>query len=216
MEYRDLERIFRKHEALAPKFHLDGLITFADLGTCEDPSYTQLDRTYLVSSDNKAFQARRLGYSVFGTCLNGKDLSVRLDAYMRRANGWVPGECALLLYQLQSINEREIMEPGLYMSKQEAQEAMLESMCRQGNLEYSEVLATYHENNGWLGTTSYGAGRDCAWLNDSSSGSWDWAIHAIRIYDLTKIEIGRLYISPAANPGFTTSPDMDQREFGGN
>lgn len=199
MEYQDLKSIFCKHEAPSPKYHLDGLITFSNLGSLENPNYTQTDRTYLVSSHNKAYQAGCLGLSLFGTCLNGRDPSVRLDAYMRQPNGWIPGECALLLYQLQSVNEREIMEPEIYLSKLQAQNAMLKAMCEQGNLEYSDILATFQKNNSWIGTTSFGAGKDCAWLNAGSTGSWDWAIQTIRIYNLTKIEAGQLYIPPSGH-----------------
>ena len=83
MKYQELERIFRAHEADRPKYHLDGLITFSDLGTYEDPSNTQRDRTYIVSSNNKAYKPNSLGYSIFGTCLNGTDTGVRLESYMR-------------------------------------------------------------------------------------------------------------------------------------
>ena len=54
MEYKELERIFAAHEATQPKYHLDGYITFSNLGSHEDPNYTMYDRTYIVSSDNKA------------------------------------------------------------------------------------------------------------------------------------------------------------------
>lgn len=63
MEYQDLKSIFCKHEAPSPKYHLDGLITFSNLGSLENPNYTQTDRTYLVSSHNKAYQAGCLGLS---------------------------------------------------------------------------------------------------------------------------------------------------------
>lgn len=55
MKYLDLAQIFSAHEANHPRYHLDGLITFSDFGPFENPSYTQLDRTYAVSSNNKAF-----------------------------------------------------------------------------------------------------------------------------------------------------------------
>ena len=90
MKYLDLAQIFSAHEANHPRYHLDGLITFSDFGPFENPSYTQLDRTYAVSSNNKAFLPNRLGFSIFGTCLNGKDPHVRLEHYMRQPNGWVP------------------------------------------------------------------------------------------------------------------------------
>lgn len=70
MKYLDLAQIFSAHEANHPRYHLDGLITFSDFGPFENPSYTQLDRTYAVSSNNKAFLPNRLGFSIFGTCMN--------------------------------------------------------------------------------------------------------------------------------------------------
>ena len=54
MKYLDLAQIFSAHEANHPRYHLDGLITFSDFGPFENPSYTQLDRTYAVSSNNKS------------------------------------------------------------------------------------------------------------------------------------------------------------------
>ena len=62
MKYLDLAQIFSAHEANHPRYHLDGLITFSDFGPFENPSYTQLDRTYAVSSNNKAFLPNRLGF----------------------------------------------------------------------------------------------------------------------------------------------------------
>ena len=38
MEYKELEQIFAAHEATQPKYHLDGYITFSDLGSHEDPN----------------------------------------------------------------------------------------------------------------------------------------------------------------------------------
>ena len=204
MEYRDLEQIFRKHESTEPKYHLDGLITFADLGSFEDANYTQMDRTYLVSSNNKAYQSGRLGYSIFGTCLNGKDLCVLLDAYMRRPKGWVPGACCLLFYQLQGVNERDILLPEIYPTHRQAQEAMLETMCRWGNLEYTEVLSSYQANRGHIEGDQFEASKDSAWLNACPTGNWDWVIQPIRIYDFTQIEVGQLCIAPPVDQVVTT------------
>lgn len=89
MEYKELERIFAAHEATQPKHHLDGYITFSNLGSHEDPNYTMYDRTYIVSSDNKAYKPNRLGFSIFGSCLNGHDPCVRLESYMRQPIGTV-------------------------------------------------------------------------------------------------------------------------------
>ena len=163
-----------------------------------------MDRTYLVSSNNKAYQSGRLGYSIFGTCLNGKDLCVRLDAYMRRPKGWVPGACCLLFYQLQGVNERDILLPEIYPTHRQAQEAMLETMCRWGNLEYTEVLSSYQANRGHIEGDQFEASKDSAWLNACPTGNWDWVIQPIRIYDFTQIEVGQLCIAPPVDQVVTT------------
>lgn len=197
MEYRDLEQIFCKHEATRPKVHLDGLITFADSVGFDDVPYTQVNRTYLVSSNNKAYQLGRLGNSIFGTSLCGKVPGVRLDAYMRRPNGWVPGECCLLFYQLLGVNERDLLEPELYPTHRQAQEAMIEALCSRGNLEFSEVLAAYLKNSGHVEGDQFEASKDSAWLNACPTGNWDWVIQPLRIYDITNIKVG---LSCAALP----------------
>lgn len=43
--------------------------------------YTELERSYRVSSDNKAFIPNQLGNSIFMNCINGHDNGVRLDWY---------------------------------------------------------------------------------------------------------------------------------------
>lgn len=59
--------------------------------------YTERDRSYQFSSDNKAFLPNQLGYSIFGDCLDGSDLGVRLDWYMRDPkNPWKVEYCYLL------------------------------------------------------------------------------------------------------------------------
>jgi hypothetical protein len=44
-------------------------------------NYTEKERTYKVSADNKYFDSSKLCNSLFGDCLDGKDLGVRLDYY---------------------------------------------------------------------------------------------------------------------------------------
>lgn len=59
--------------------------------------YTERDRSYQFSSDNKAFLPNQLGYSIFGDCLDGNDLGVRLDWYMRAdENPWKVDYCYLV------------------------------------------------------------------------------------------------------------------------
>lgn len=62
------------------KERLEGIVVFT-----EDSYYkpfTEKERSYRVSSDNKAFLPNQLGNSIFGDCLDENDLGVRLDWYM--------------------------------------------------------------------------------------------------------------------------------------
>lgn len=190
MKYKELEQIFIEHEAAGPKYHLDGYIAFSSLGSFEAPGYTQLDRTYVVSSDNKAYKPNRLGYSIFGSCLNGHDPHVRLEQYMSLPNGWVPGECCLLLYQLQCVNERQILPPEIYPTLRQATEAMLRQLCEKGHLEYDEVLEHCDNHLGLIDESDFSADRNSAWLNAGSTGNWDWQIQPIRVYSLQSIAVG--------------------------
>ena len=59
-----------------------------------DQHYGLTERSYKVASDNKAFIPGQAGASLFGDCLDGKDIGVRLDQYMREA-GWLVDYCYL-------------------------------------------------------------------------------------------------------------------------
>lgn len=51
-----------------------------------EKEFTELERSYQISSDAKYFDANMGGSSLFGDCLDGKDLGVRLDIYIY--DGW--------------------------------------------------------------------------------------------------------------------------------
>lgn len=61
--------------------------------------YTEIERSYRVSSLNKAFIPGQFGYSIFANCLDGKDVGVRLEQYMSAEqggkDGWVVDYCYL-------------------------------------------------------------------------------------------------------------------------
>ena len=81
---------------------------------------------------------------------------------------------------------------------------MLETMCRWGNLEYTEVLSSYQANRGHIEGDQFEASKDSAWLNACPTGNWDWVIQPIRIYDFTQIEVGQLCIAPPVDQVVTT------------
>ena len=58
-----------------------------------DMPYSEQSRTYVVSSNNKAFISGAGGYSIYGSCLDGTDQCVRLEGYMRGENAWKIDRC---------------------------------------------------------------------------------------------------------------------------
>ena len=56
--------------------------------------YTEQERSYEFTNNNKAFLPNQSSNSIFANCLDGKDLGVRIDLYMW--DGWKPEYCYLL------------------------------------------------------------------------------------------------------------------------
>ena len=98
MTYGKLKEIFQAHEATNPKEHLTAHIIFAEDSWPQ--TYPLESRTYVVSSNNKAFQLGKGGYSIFGDSLDASDVGVRLDQYMSSEhggqNGWKVEDCILV------------------------------------------------------------------------------------------------------------------------
>lgn len=96
MTYAELKEKFRAFEREHhQREHLTGYIVFTE-GSF-DKHYPKKSRTYIVSSDNKAFQPNKAGYSIYGSCLDGTDQCVRLEKYMAEEqggkDGWVVDHC---------------------------------------------------------------------------------------------------------------------------
>jgi hypothetical protein len=73
------------------KASLYGVIVFTE--NSFDKPYTETERSYRVSNDNKGFQHGKISNSIYGNCLDNKDLGVRLDWYMHE--GWKVDYCYL-------------------------------------------------------------------------------------------------------------------------
>lgn len=84
MPYKELKEFFQQAEA-AGNGHVTGFIVFSQ--DSFDKDYPEGARTYVVSSNNKAFQAGKGGYSIFSVALDGSDAGVRLDWYMADEHG---------------------------------------------------------------------------------------------------------------------------------
>lgn len=90
MTYPELVSKFYAHESNRNvKDHLTAHIVFtADSFTKE---YSVESRTYIVSSNNKAYIPGMGGYSIYGSCLDGTDPCVRLEGYMAAEKGGKDG-----------------------------------------------------------------------------------------------------------------------------
>ena len=100
MSYTEMEKQFCEAEKQGGE-HATGYIVFSQ-ENFEEP-YTEEQRTYQVSSNNKAFQEGMGGYSIYGSCIDGSDPCVRLDGYMRGENPWKIEKCYMLQDSKQMI-----------------------------------------------------------------------------------------------------------------
>lgn len=104
LNYQTVKELFRYWERsqeelpASERTHLTAHITFTSDSFMVP--YSEKERTYVVSSDNKAFLPNCGGYSVFGTNLDGSDVNVRLEAYMAEekggASGWKVEKCVIV------------------------------------------------------------------------------------------------------------------------
>ena len=78
MTYGELTGRFRQAEREGR--HISGYIVFTQDSFTE--AYSEEQRTYAVSSNNKAFIEGMGGYSIYASSLDGSDPCVRLEAYM--------------------------------------------------------------------------------------------------------------------------------------
>lgn len=196
MKYSELKALLSSHESTLPQTHLSAYITFSSFGPSETKVFNELERTYAISSDNKAFKPGMGGYSIFGSCLDGTDPCVRLDAYMQAEHGgkdgWVIEDCCLLSYLLTCTNERTIRQSKLFYSYDDAADTMLRELCELGFLEYPAVREAFSKHHYKIHDYDFAADTYSAWLNAGSTGNWDWTIQPVRIYSPTHIVIGDL------------------------
>lgn len=90
-ELRDIMFKFNEEHPDGSK-KLYGVIVFT--GDSFSKPFTETERSYRVSNDNKGYQHGKISNSVFANCLDGKDLGVRLDWYMYdEENPWKVDYC---------------------------------------------------------------------------------------------------------------------------
>lgn len=99
MTYQEMKNRFREREKEHGE-HLTGYIVFSQDSFTEP--YSLKSRTYVVSSDNKAFQPSMGGYSIYADSLDGTDRNVRIEQYMSDERGGKDGWKVERCYQVET------------------------------------------------------------------------------------------------------------------
>ena len=110
-DYYAMAKTFRKHETHNAELKAQGIperelkhLT-AHILITEDSfteKYSQEALTYVVSSNNKAYLPNMGGYSVYGSCLDGSDPFIRLEAYLACERGPEDGWKVELCYPVET------------------------------------------------------------------------------------------------------------------
>lgn len=185
MDYKQLKELFWQHERDYPKTHLTGYITFASFGPDNKAEYPWSSRTYIVSSDNKAFQPNKGGYSIFGSSLDGTDPYVRLEGYMAEEyggkDGWVVEDCCIAGYLLIECSDCNISAPTLYYTRGEAEHDMFSQLAEKGEYDAAQLEEEYSVTGRLFEEGKYEVEWDHAWLAGSCE-DWHWQIQPVCIY----------------------------------
>lgn len=191
MTFCELKKLFQAHESCRPATHLTAYITFSSFGASSRENFDWNARTYAVSSDNKAFRPDMCGYSIFGSCLNGTDVGVRLDRYMKEEhggeNGWIIEECCVAGFLLVHYSCETQFPPAMYYSVGEAREKMLSQMAELGDLSLTQLKMDYERNGFDVTTEGYYANKLGASLS-AEGEDWFWEIKPAFIYGPLRIE----------------------------
>lgn len=90
LSYKEMTDIFKKVNQCGGR-PIGGYIVFSQSNFAKP--YSAESRTYEVGSNNKAFIPSMGGYSIFGSSIDGSDMGVRLDRYMRSEHPWEIERC---------------------------------------------------------------------------------------------------------------------------
>ena len=88
MTYAQMAERFREVEKSREKSVIGYIVFTAD---SFDKPYSEEERTYVVSSNNKAFMPNMGGYSIYASSLDGSDKNVRIEQYMADVYGGKDG-----------------------------------------------------------------------------------------------------------------------------
>lgn len=113
MTYDQLSSAFYEQECKMEDKHLLGHIVFTQDSFTKP--YSEASRTYVVSSDNKAFIPGMGGYSIYGSSLDGADVCVRLEGYMAAEKGGKDGWKVERCYLVEPGKEIQLIMRGPFL-----------------------------------------------------------------------------------------------------
>ncbi len=106
LSYREMSDMFTHINKIGAE-HICGYIVFSE--DSFNKPYSEQSRTYVISSDNKAFKPNMGGYSIYGSCLDRSDQNIRLEGYMRGEKAWHIERC----YMNKDDYNRAYSQPGI-------------------------------------------------------------------------------------------------------
>ena len=137
MSYHDLKSLFREAENKGQ--HLTAHIVFT-ADTFKKP-YSEFERTYEVSSDNKAFQSRMGGYSIYGASLDGVDPCLRMEGLMADEMGGKDGWKIEKCYLLDSAREvADIIHGDFFIARSNVADEKYSSLSGEQLLKYKRLF----------------------------------------------------------------------------
>lgn len=178
MNYAELRDILC--EAAKAKTEVTAFATFTPDGFKQP--YPQVARTYLFTSNNKAFIANASGYSIFSWCLDGTENGIRLERYMRDEkggpDGWKIETCGLVKYMLITKRNGNMRIIGSFPTENMANRAMWQDMAATYGCPDDE-LSEYVEAGKVSGTCYFG--KVSAWIKtgESLNEQVDWSISPV-------------------------------------
>ena len=106
VSYWELKEFLKKNQNILRK-PAKGYVVFTE--DSFENYYTEEQRTYEISSNNKAFMADQIGSSIYGSCIDGSDDNVRLDLIMEAENGGT-GDWKIEKCYINDGKNREILD----------------------------------------------------------------------------------------------------------
>lgn len=80
MSWSEMVRLFMEHNETNPDETLVGYVVYK-ASNWPEKEYSEQERTYAVYSSSNGFFSGKISNCVYGDCLDGRDLGVRLDWY---------------------------------------------------------------------------------------------------------------------------------------